>query len=413
MSAEVPSVPPPTSVERDDVTKTPLVPISLPKAEMHIHIGLALSPEVFLRRIQKGRTQIKPEFLIERAHRYYDSLAHHHATYERMRHITSTESELAQAAQDYLERIAREGAIYAELSYSFRGADIFERQIAALQEGINCAHANTGIEARIVVTAIRNMGAANAEAAAKHLATHRPPLVTGFGLAGEENLDAFSDYQRALHIAWHDAGLGLAPHVAEQFVHNAVDFLHTVPKEALTVRAGDHRRLRAGHATLIHLSTELMSAFADHKICVEACLSANKRINLPVETRAHTVGETVQTAAGRSVVLDQPLRTYFRNLHDHPLAVFIKRGIPVCQGSDNPLLQNTNIGKEHSLGVKAGLTDVEGSLEMTANAIRYANVDATIRAALMEKVDDYHTHMRNGHVPDTTPFGYRRAFNTI
>jgi hypothetical protein len=52
-------------------------------------------------------------------------------------------------------------------------------------------------------------------------------------------------------------------------------------------------------------------------------------------------------------------------------------------------------------------------LEMTANAVRYANVDATIRASLMEKVDDYRAHMRDGHVPDTTPFGYRRAFNTI
>jgi adenosine deaminase len=394
-------------------TKAPLVPISLPKAEMHIHIGLALSPEVFLRRIQKGRTPIKPEFLIERTHRYYDSLAHHHATYERMRHITSTESELAQAAQDYLERIAREGAIYAEISYSFRGVDVFERQIAALQEGIMCAHANTGIEARIVVTAIRNMGAANAETAAKHLASHHHDLVTGFGLVGEENLDAFSDYERALHIAWHDAGLGLAPHVAEQFVHNAGDFLRTVPKEALSVRAGDHRRLRAGHATLIHLSSDLMAAFADHKICVEACLSANKRINLPDETRAHRIGDVVRTAAGREVTLDQPLRHYFKNLPDHPLGVYVARGIPVCQGSDNPLLQNTNIGKEHSLAVKAGLTDVAGALEMTANAVRYANVDATIRASLMEKIDDYRAYMRDGHVPDTTPFGYRRAFNTI
>jgi adenosine deaminase len=402
-----------TPVDRGDANKTPLVPISQPKAEMHIHIGLALSPEVFLRRIQKGRTPIKPDFLIDRAHRYYDSLAHHHATYERMRHITSTESELAQAAQDYLERIAREGAIYAEISYSFRGAEIFESQIGALEEGISCARANTGIEARIVVTAIRNMGAAHAEAAARHLVTHRHPFVTGFGLAGEENLDTFSEYQRALHIAWHEAGLGLAPHVAEQFVHNAVDFLPTLPKEALAISAGDHRRVRAGHAALIHLSSELMAQFADHKICVEACLSANKRINLPEETRAHLVGERVRTAAGREVTLDQPLRPYFRNLAQHPLGIYVANGIPVCQGSDNPLLQNTNIGKENSLAVKARLTDVAGALEMTANAVRYANVDASTRAALMLKVDLYRIALQAGTLPNTTPFGYRRAFNTI
>ena len=393
--------------------KVALVPISLPKAEMHIHIGLALSHEVFLRRIKKGRTSITPEFLIDRAHRYYDTLAHHHATYERMRHITSTQSELAQVTQDYLERIAREGAIYAELSSSFRDANTFESQMDAVEEGIRCARANTGIEARIVVTSIRNMGAAHAETVARHMAVHRRDLVTGFGLAGEENLNAFSEFKTALHIAWHEAGLGLAPHVAEQFVHNAVDFLEAVPKEALNAHVDDTRRLRAGHATLIHLSSSLLERFAEHEICIEACLSANKRINIPLETQAHKVGQVVKTAAGHQVTLDRPIRLYFKDLSQHPMAMFRKMGIPVCQGSDNPLLQNTNIGKEKSLGVKAGLTDIAGALEMTANAIRFANVDMMTRLALMQKVDLYRTAMRANRQPEATPFGYRRAFNTI
>ena len=395
-----------------EADKTPLVPISLPKAEMHIHIALALAPEVFLRRIQKGRTSIHAEFLIERSHRYYDSLAQHHATYEAMRHITSTQSELAQVAQDYLERIAREGAIYAELSLSFRDPDLFESQIDALEEAIRCARANTGIEARIVVTSIRNMGSAHAEMAARHLAAYRREFVTGFGLAGEEK-DAFSSYEKALHIAWHDAGLGLAPHVAEQYLHNAIDFLHTVPKEALSIPAGDHRRLRAGHGTLIHMSTQLLDLFAAHSVCMEICLSANKRIGLPAETRAHTLGERIGTVAGRDVVLDQPLRQYFKNLPQHPMRLFTSLGIPVCQGSDNPLLQNTNIGKENSLAVKSGLTDVAGCLEMTANAVRFANVDSSTRATLMAKVDMFRAAMKSGDVPSVTPFGYQRAFGVI
>ena len=95
------------------------------------------------------------------------------------------------------------------------------------------------------------------------------------------------------------------------------------------------------------------------------------------------------------------------------MALFAKKGIPVCQGSDNPLLQNTNIGKEKSLAVKAGLTDIAGALEMTANSIRYANVDMMTRLALMQKVDLYRTALRAKLAPEVTPFGYRRAFNTI
>ena len=95
------------------------------------------------------------------------------------------------------------------------------------------------------------------------------------------------------------------------------------------------------------------------------------------------------------------------------MALYTSRGIPVCQGSDNPLLQNTNIGKEKSLGVKAGLTNVSGALEMTANAICYANVDMVTRLNLMQKVDLYRTAVRAGKIPETTPSGYKRAFNTI
>jgi adenosine deaminase len=393
--------------------KIPLVPISLPKAEMHIHIGLALSHEVFLRRIQKGRTPIKADFLIDRSLRYYDDLTQHHATYEQMRHITSTPSELAQVTQDYLERIAREGAIYAELSSSFRDERTFDTMTDAIEEGIRCARANTGIEARIVVTAIRNMGAAHAEQAARHLATRRREFVTAFGMVAEENLDAFGDYSKALNIAWHEAGLGLAPHVAEQYVHNAVDFLATIPKAAFDVHPDDPRRVRAGHATLIHLSSDLMQQFAERRICVEVCLSANKRINLPAETRAAVPGDVVTTPAGRSIRLDRPLHVYFKNLWQHPLKDFVAAGIPVCLGSDNPLLQNTNIGKENSLAVKASLTDLAGALQMTENAIRYANIDMMTRLALMQKVDLYRTSLRAGKAPSATAHGYQRAFDTI
>lgn len=393
--------------------KVPLVPISLPKAEMHVHIGLALSHEVFLRRIQKGRTPIKPDFLIDRSLRYYDDLAQHHATYEQMRHITRTPSELAQVTQDYLERIAREGAIYAEISSSFRDAKNFDAMTDAIEEGIRCARANTGIEARIVVTAIRNMGAPHAEAAARHLAKRPRAFVTGFGMVAEENLDAFGDYTRALNIAWHEAGLGLAPHVAEQYVHNAIDFLTAVPAEAFRVDQDDPRRLRAGHATLIHLSSDLIATFAERRICIEVCLSANKRINLPTDTRALRPGDTVTTPGGRTQRLDLPLRTYFKNLHQHPLQAFVAAGIPVCLGSDNPLLQNTNIGKENSLAVKSELTDLAGALMMTENAIRYANVDMMTRLALMQKVDLYRTALRAKQAPSATAHGYQRAFDTI
>ena len=188
------------------------------------------------------------------------------------------------------------------------------------------------------------------------------------------------DFSKALHIAWHEAGLGLTPHVAEQHLHNAVDFLEAIPTEALDHKHRDMRRLRVGHGVLIHMSSELMRDYAEKRICMEICLSANKRIGLPASTKSHRRGEVIESQNGkRRITIDGPLRHYYEDLGEHPLKDFIDADIPVCLGSDNPLLMNTNIGKEHSLAYNAGISDISGQLQLTRNAIAYANIDPLTR----------------------------------
>lgn len=385
------------------------IPYTLPKAEMHVHISLALSNETFIRRVKKKRTDLSLDFLVERETRYYPTLEKFHGTYESMRHMTNTVQELADTVQAYLERIAREGAIYAEISNSFRDEVQFIPQMEAVTAGIEAARDNTGIETRIVVTTLRNHGAEKAEEAVSFLKNYNHPLITGFGLVGDEGVNEFMDFSRALHMAWHDAGLGLTPHVAEQYLHNAVDFLHAVPSDAFTVNDKDHRRLRIGHGVLIHTSTELMRQFADKKICMEMCLSANKRIGLPTDTQQMRVGDMIETSTG-STTINNPLDDYFEKVGNHPIKKFIDVGIPICLGSDNPLLMNTNIGKEHSLAYNAGVTNMDDHLNMTRNAITYANVDFETRARLLKLLDSYQTHFDETHLPSSTILGYQKAF---
>jgi len=63
---------------------------------MHVHISLALSVEIFLRRVKDTRTSLTAEFLLQRDKRYYPTLQDFHLTYEAMRHITATPEELAE-----------------------------------------------------------------------------------------------------------------------------------------------------------------------------------------------------------------------------------------------------------------------------------------------------------------------------
>lgn len=399
--------------------KTPLVGIDLPKAEMHIHGSLAASHEIFLYRQQKGRTDVSIDFLFNPKLRYYENLETFHATYERIRKITRDQYELAQVIQSYCERVFKEGGIYIELSNSFRNASDFDWQMEAIEEGMNAALANfPGGAASVVVTGLRSdgingtlAGPEHAKEAAEYLARRSFKKVKGFGVVGPENGDSMADYADAFDIAWNKAGLGLVPHVAEQFLHNFLDVLPALPKESLNPAENDHRRLRFGHATLAHMSTEVMHMIADMGICIEICLSANKRIGLPLETRTLEVGDEIKgRTSDKIIALDRPLRRYFNDITQHPLTIFIKAGIKVCLGSDNPLLMNTNIGKEYSLAVKAGLQEMD-TLQLTENAIRFANTSADTRKRLLTMIDHYRADVAAGRRPSRTVLGYQYAYN--
>mgnify|MGYP000344879135 CR=1 FL=1 len=167
-----------------------------------------------------------------------------------------------------------------------------------------------------------------------------------------------------------------------------IDFLDIVPKDIVEAAEDDHRRLRVGHGSLIHVSSELLQAYAERKICLEVCLSANNRIGLPHDTRELEIGQKVANQNGTSVTADNKLQDYFNSLADHPLPIFEERGIPVVLGSDNPLLLNTNIAKEYSLAVaKAGYAG--DPLEFTKTAVEYANVDWETRESLRRQIAKY------------------------
>lgn len=368
---------------------------------MHVHISLALSVEMFIRRVQKKRTNIKVDFLVERESRYYPTLQDFHHTYEAMRHITSTPYELAEVTQSYLERIAREGCIYSELSFSYRPGVAFEEQIEAICEAIEVARHNTGIEARIVVTTLRDVGPEVAEQAIRDCMKIKSPYIVAFGLVGDESVGSLINYKKQFSLAWNEAGLGLVPHVAEQAIHNCLDFLEALPEQALKNPRNRNQKVRMGHGTLVYRSSELLKRMADTGICFEVCLSANKRINVP---------QKIDGSSATVIKIDRQHREYFQTLADHPISDFRAAGIPLCLGSDNPLLMNTNIGKEYALARKYAHLSVTDCLQITCNAISNANIDPITEKRLFDLVKVYETKIEAGIKPASTALNYKQAF---
>ena len=85
---------------------------------------------------------------------------------------------------------------------------------AGIAQGIDDARAAHGIEGRIVIAAVRNLGVEAAEAIARRHAEDRHPYVVGFNLVGDEAAWPASLFAGAYEIAA-GSGLGCTVHAGE------------------------------------------------------------------------------------------------------------------------------------------------------------------------------------------------------
>ena len=139
-------------------------------------------------------------------------------TYDLAASVIRTPEDYRDVTFEYLSSCAAEGAIYVEVIASpdhaaavgLSDADHY----AGIAQGIDDARAAHGIEARIVIAAVRNLGVEAAEAIARRHAEDRHPYVVGFNLVGDEAAWPASLFARAYEIAA-GSGLGCSVHAGE------------------------------------------------------------------------------------------------------------------------------------------------------------------------------------------------------
>jgi len=207
------------------------------------------------------------------------------------------------------------------------------------------ARAKTGIEGRMIVTGVRHFGVESVEAAARFAAKCGHPLVTGYGMAGEERFGEVEDYIRAFEIA-REAGLGITVHAGE---FGGAD----------SVRAAlDHiRPSRIGHGVRAVEDPDLVRRIASERIVLEVCPVSN--IELKV----------------------------FDGYAAHPLPALIAAGCRVTLNSDDPPWFWTSLKREYDVAGEHFGLDAKALAKMTRTAIEAAFVDRGTRAELLAKID--------------------------
>ncbi|WP_274423576.1 adenosine deaminase [Chelativorans sp. YIM 93263] len=316
------------------------------KAELHCHIEGAAPAALVESQAKKYGADVST-FIQDGAYHWNDFTSFLKA-YDHAAGLFRTEEDYALLAEAYLTGLAADGAIYAEFftspDHAERAGLSPEAYTRGLGEGIIRAKEKTGIEARMVVTGVRHFGPEAVEKAAFFAATCGQPLVTGFGVAGDERVGHPRDFVRAFAIA-REAELGITMHAGE-----------FGGAESVEATLDDIRPARLGHGVRAVEKPDLVRRIADEGIVLEVCPVSN-------------------------VVLG-----VFSDFSAHPFPQLHAAGCRLTLNSDDPPHFHTSLAKEYSVAeVHFGLDEADLT-EVTRTAIDAAFVDDSTRRALYARL---------------------------
>ena len=316
------------------------------KAELHCHVEGAASPRLVEKKAAKYGADVSA-FIQGGKFVWHDFTSFLHA-YDQASMLFRTEEDYADLAEDYLLSLSRQDAIYSELFISTDhaiSAGLDPRAyIEGLAEGMRRAKAATGIEGRLIATGLRHKGPEAVMAAARYIVENPHPLVTGFGMAGDERMHNPKDFSAAFELA-RDAGLGITVHAGElsgwKSVSDALDAL---------------KPSRIGHGVRAIENPDLVRRLADEQILLECCPGSNIALSV------------------------------YGDFAAHPFANLARAGVPMTLNSDDPPYFHTDLAQEYEIAATYFGYDDEMLKAVTHTALKAAFVDEATRTALLERL---------------------------
>ncbi|MEQ8966483.1 MAG: adenosine deaminase [Azospirillaceae bacterium] len=320
------------------------------KAELHVHLEGTVGPDL-IRRLAAGHGIALPDDLFagDRGYRWSDFVVFLRV-YDAVSGVIRTIDDYRLVTRAYLEGLAVEGAIYAELTVSPDHAAAaglnYADQLAGIAQGVEEARAATGIEARLIVVGVRHRGVAAVMDVARRVVAEPHPLVTGFGLVGDEANWPPGLFAEAFRAAAEEAGLACTVHAGEWAGPDSIRAALALPVT------------RLGHGVRAIEDPDLVAEIAERGIVLEVCPGSNVATGLyPDRSR-------------------------------HPFPALRDAGVRVTLNSDDPPYFDTSLGREYAEAAALyGLED-DDLLGLTRTAIAAAFVDDATRARLLDRLDE-------------------------
>jgi len=327
--------------------------LSLPKAELHLHLEGSVEPATLVELSRKHDAASAAGPLTEEAvaglYRYADFhgfLMAFKAVSERLR--TPEDYELI--TYRLLERLHSQNVLHAEVTFSAgvclaRGQDV-DAMFRGCERGRERGERDFGVSLLWIFDAVRHFGPEAAmrvvEAAARlHTAT---PSVVAFGIGGDERR-AVPELFRDVFRRARESGLHLTAHAGESAGPESIWGAINLGAE------------RIGHALTAQHDRELMAVLVERQIPLEICITSNLRTGC------------------------------CRGLSQHPVKTMFDLGAMITLNSDDPAMFHTTLAREYALAQhEFGFSD-EHLRELARNSFEASFLTPETKLRFLDRVD--------------------------
>ncbi len=304
--------------------RLPLNLLALPKAELHVHLEGSIEPAAAAQLASRYGAAISEREVTERYApgdfaRFLDA-------FKWVTSFLRMPEDYALVATQLAESLVRQNVLYAEVTLA-AGVMLRREQdplanFAAIRKA---ASQVPGIRINWIFDAVRQFGPQAAMEVARLASSARNDGVVAFGMGGDELALPAEDFRRVFEFAAAE-GLHRLVHAGEiggpEQVCEAVDLLGAE---------------RIGHGIAAMRSERTMDYLAARGVTLEVCPTSNLRTG----------------------ALARQLEKTEARASEHPLGLFLRRGLSVTLGSDDPAMFETTLTAEYELARAMGLREPE------------------------------------------------------
>lgn len=300
--------------------------LSLPKAELHLHLEGSIRPAVVSQLTARHGVRISEEE-VRRRYSYTDFLGFLDA-FKWVTSFLRDPQDYALIVADLAEQLLLQNVIYAEVTLSV-GVMLLrkqkpERNFEAILRAVE-PFESRGLKLFWIFDAVRQFGADAAMEVVNSARLSASKKVVAFGIGGDELSVPTAEFRRVYDAAA-SIGLHRLMHAGEvggpEKIREAVELLHVE---------------RIGHGIAAIHDPALMDLLADRRIPLEVCPGSN-----------------VLTGALANLLSQQEAP-----IEVHPLPKLLRHGIPIALSTDDPTMFHTDLVTEYQNAHRMGLSELE------------------------------------------------------